>query len=57
MNYRVKQGLVLGAIAGAFVGFALSVLTGVWWCMLFIPLTAIMGAAPQMISNPEDEDD
>ena len=57
MNYRVKQGLVLGAIAGAFVGFALSVLTDVWWCMLFIPLTAIMGAAPQMISNPDDEDD
>lgn len=56
MDHRVKQGLLLGAIAGFAVGIGFSVVTGVWWCMLLCPFTALMGAAPQFL-KPKDFDD
>lgn len=56
MDSSVKQGLFFGAIAGAAIGAGFSVLTGVWWCMLLCPFTAIMGAAPQFL-KPKDMDD
>lgn len=56
MASRVVQGLFFGAVAGAAIGVGFSVLTGVWWCMLLCPFTAIMGAAPQFL-KPADMDD
>lgn len=56
MLSRVGQGLLFGAVAGAAIGVGFSVLTGVWWCMLLCPFTAVMGAAPQLL-KPADMDD
>ncbi|MBQ8180317.1 MAG: hypothetical protein IJ026_07805 [Candidatus Methanomethylophilaceae archaeon] len=56
MEPAVKQGLVLGALAGAFIGVFLSLYTGVWACMLLVPFTALMGAAPQFIGKGEDDE-
>lgn len=57
MDAAVKQGLVLGAIAGAFIGVFLSLYTGVWSCMLLVPFTAIMGAAPQYLKPKDMEEE
>ena len=54
MDNSVKQGMILGAIAGAAIGFGFSAYTGGWWCMLLCPFTALMGAAPQYL-KPKDE--
>ena len=55
MDTGLRQGLVLGAIVGVFIGVALWLYTDVVWCLLLIPFTAIMGAAPQLI-KPKDEE-
>lgn len=59
MKTGVKQGLILGAIVGVLVSAAFVALTDVWWCLLLIPVCAVMGAAPQMdmFKGPKQEDD
>lgn len=56
MDAKVKQSLLLGAIAGFGVGIGFSLYTNVWWCMLLCPFTALMGAAPHFL-KPADMDD
>ena len=55
MDNGTKQGLIMGAIVGVFIGVALWLYTDVIACLLLIPFTAVMGAAPQMI-KPKDEE-
>ena len=55
MQTAVKQGLILGAIVGVFVGAALYAMSDQLMCFILIPITAIMGAAPQLIKPPENE--
>ena len=57
LNAQAKQGMILGAIVGVFLGVALSIMCDTWWCMLLVPFTALMGLAPQLLKGPEDEDD
>lgn len=57
MEPGVKQGLILGAIAGAFIGVFLALYTDVWACLLLIPFTALMGAAPQYLKPADIEED
>ena len=59
VDSAVKQGLFLGAVAGAFIGVFLALYPGVWACLLLIPFTALMGAAPQYLkpADLDDEDD
>ena len=55
MQTAVKQGLILGAIVGVFVGAALYAMSDQLMCFILIPITAIMGVAPQLIKPPENE--
>lgn len=57
MDHKAKQGLVLGAIVGVFLGVALSILCDNWLCMLLVPFTALMGMAPNILNPSDDEDD
>lgn len=59
MQTAVKQGLILGAVAGAFLGVAMWLYTGVIGCLLLIPFAAVMGAAPQFLkpADMDEEDD
>ncbi len=55
MDLRAKQGLILGAIAGAALGVFLFAETGNPWVFLLIPVAAVMGMAPQFLRPPEEE--
>ncbi len=55
MEPAVKQGLILGAVAGLFLGIAMYALTDMIGWLLLIPFGAIMGAAPQLLRPPEDD--
>ncbi|MBQ3684982.1 MAG: hypothetical protein II933_00995 [Candidatus Methanomethylophilaceae archaeon] len=57
METRAMHGMILGAIVGVFVGVALSLMCNTWWCMLLVPFTALMGAAPQMLKPKDDDND
>ncbi len=57
MEARAKQGLILGAIAGAIVGIPFSIMTNNWFCLLLIPFAALMGMAPQLLKPVEDDED
>ncbi len=57
MEARAKQGLILGAIAGAIVGVPFTLMTHNYFCLLLIPFAAVMGMAPQLLKPLEDEDD
>lgn len=54
--YKVKQGLLLGAIVGFFLALFMINYSGRWWWIIMVPLVAIMGAAPQYL-RPKDMDD
>ena len=55
MEAKAKQGLILGAIAGAVVGVPFSLMTDNWLCLLLIPVAAVMGRAPQLLKPADDE--
>ena len=56
MDAKAKQGLLLGAIAGAVIGIPFSIMTDNWFCLLLIPVAAVMGMAPQLLKPLEDDD-
>lgn len=56
METAAKQGLILGAIVGVFLSAAFIGITDNWWCLLLIPVCAVMGMAPQLI-KPNDPDE
>lgn len=56
MQPGVKQGLVLGALVGMFLTAFFYWYTGYAWWAVLIPITAVMGAAPQLI-KPADDDE
>lgn len=55
LDYRVKQGLIFGLIAGVLLGVGTYYMTGHVGCFLLIPFTAVMGAAPQMLRPPQKD--
>lgn len=58
MEPAAKQGLILGAIVGAFMSAFF-----LWYSdynpisLILIPLGAVMGAAPQFLRPPDMKDD
>ncbi len=56
MDYRTKQGLIIGFVVGlalfAFFYYESQNLA----CLILIPIAAVMGAAPQFL-KPKDLDD
>ena len=54
-NHRMKQGLFFGIIAGIVLAIGTYGLTGHPGCFLLIPVTAVMGAAPQMLRPPQND--
>ncbi len=57
MDAKAKQGLFLGAIAGAIIGIPFTIMTNNYFCLLLIPVAAIMGMAPQLLKPVEDDED
>lgn len=56
MEPAAKQGLILGAIVGIFLAAAFVYITSNWWCLLLIPVCAVMGMGPQLL-KPNDPDE
>ena len=54
-NHRMKQGLFFGIIAGIVLAIGTYGLTGHPGCFLLIPVTAVMGLAPQMLRPPQND--
>lgn len=52
MDRGVKVAGILGLVVGVFLGVGFSAFTGNWWCLLLIPVCAVMAAATQYV-NPK----
>ena len=53
---HVKQGFILGALAGLFLFIFLFLVGGHWFYVFFIPLASAMCAGAQYVKDdPEDE--
>lgn len=53
LDYRMKQGLFFGLVAGILLSIGTYGLTGNVGVFLLIPFTAVMGLGPQLLRPPE----
>ncbi len=57
MNFKQRQGLILGFIVGLAVGAFFYYESGNPWCFALAPVAALMGMAPQFLKPADLEED